>query len=69
VFCSGGVLKAGLCRTGLDRATACPHSPQGALQKGLAIGGDRSGTAVLISGAESALGSCPAGSSAEVGLR
>src|SRR6516164_10935914 len=63
----GTVLKAGLCCTGLDRATTCPYSLQSALQKGLAIGRNSSGTAVNP-GRRGALRSCPAGSSAEVGL-
>jgi len=60
----GSVLKAGLCCTGLDRATTCPYSLQSALQKGLAIGRNSSGTAVNP-GRRGALRSCPAGSSAE----
>src|ERR1700722_2023290 len=44
VFCSRSVLKAGLCPTGLDRATTCPHSLQSARQKGLANGRISSGT-------------------------
>ena len=43
-FRSGSVRKAGLCRTGLERATKCPHSMPRAMQKGLAIGRDWSGT-------------------------
>jgi hypothetical protein len=46
VFLLGSVLKAGLCRTGLDRAATCPHSLQGPPKKGLAIGRNSSGTAV-----------------------
>ena len=46
VFCSRSVLKAGLCPTGLDRATTCPHSLQSARRKGLAISRISSGTSV-----------------------